>query len=317
MICCIVFLDQMVFADNLELFTNNQIYVESDLLFVYGNGLPNENLIIRLFNPDGTISKFDQIETDSNGYFHHILLVWPKTSNKFPYGVYDVEVTSTEQNGLSNHVSIKFSESAQQITIPIQHQINATIFTPDSTAVDNTIRIFSQITSDGMLISTSPDKLLNNSHVHLPSGQVVSLASEFHTLHQGLYFADYVPKQTGTYVFHIITFYNGLISHNSAATTVYAQDISSISNQLVNLDAVLNRTSDELNKLQHNTYNFGIALDAANTNIDESVISISKSVNNIEEASIQLNSLLFPIILFIAIIIALQIAMLARHRHFD
>lgn len=307
--------DQTALSGNLELFTNSQIYVESDLLFVYGDGLPNENLILRLFNPDGAISKFDQIETDSNGHFHHILLVWPKASNKFPYGVYDVEVTSTEQNGLSSKASIKFSESAQLVTMPIQHQINTSVFAPDTTAVDSSIRIFSQITSDGMLISTNPDKLLSNSHVHLPSGQVVSLASEFHTLHQGLYFVDYTPKQIGTYVFHIVTFYNGLISHNSAATSVSIQDISDISNQIVKLDTVLNRTSDELNKLQHNTYNFGIALDEANNNIDESVIAISKSVNNIEEASIQLNSLLFPIILFIAIIIALQIAMLARNRH--
>lgn len=314
--CCILlFNSQISFSENLELFTNDQIYAPSNPLFVYGTSLPNENIIIRLFHPDGTIAKFDQIEADSNGMFHHILLIWPETSTKFPYGVYDVEVTSTEQNGLSRIVSIRFSESTKTISIPIQHQINTSVFIPETIAVNNTTRIFSQITSDGMLISDDVNKLLGNSHVHLPSGEVVSFASKFRILHQGLYFADYTPEQVGTYVFHIVTFYNGLISHNSAITSVLIQDINGISNQIMKLDSILNETSDELSKLQHNTYNFGTSLDTANENINNSVSSITKSVNNIEKASIQLNSLFFPIVLFLTIIIALQITILARTRH--
>jgi hypothetical protein len=44
------------------------------------------------------------------------------------------------------------------------------------------------------------------------------------------------------------------------------------------------------------------------------VTSVSNSVENIEEASSQLNSLLFPIVASIGIIVALQVAILARRR---
>jgi len=48
--------------------------------------------------------------------------------------------------------------------------------------------------------------------------------------------------------------------------------------------------------------------------IDTSVTSMSSAVANIEEASLQVNSLLFPIVGAIAVILALQITILARRR---
>jgi hypothetical protein len=48
--------------------------------------------------------------------------------------------------------------------------------------------------------------------------------------------------------------------------------------------------------------------------IDTSVASMSKAVTTIEEASLQVNSLLFPIVASIAVILALQITILARRR---
>jgi len=85
----------------LELFTNSKVYSSQHSLQVYGTGLPEENLIIRLFAPDETISKFDQITTESDGSFNYGLLIWPEPSTNFPYGTYTIEVISTEQNGLS------------------------------------------------------------------------------------------------------------------------------------------------------------------------------------------------------------------------
>ncbi|MEE2600971.1 MAG: methyl-accepting chemotaxis protein, partial [Thermoproteota archaeon] len=41
---------------------------------------------------------------------------------------------------------------------------------------------------------------------------------------------------------------------------------------------------------------------------------MSSAVTNIEEASLQVNSLLFPIVGSIAVIVALQITILARRR---
>ncbi len=89
------------FSEELVLFTNSKVYAPEHNLQVYGTGLPEENLIIRLFAPDETIAKFDQITTDSDGSFNYGLLIWPEPSTSFPYGTYTVEVISTEQNGIS------------------------------------------------------------------------------------------------------------------------------------------------------------------------------------------------------------------------
>ena len=59
---------------------------------------------------------------------------------------------------------------------------------------------------------------------------------------------------------------------------------------------------------------FDATLLTASEKIDESTITISKSVESISEASSQLNSLLFPIIASIGIIVALQITIIARRR---
>ena len=88
--------------EELTFFTSNTVYSENQPLFVSGAGVPGENIIVRIFAPDGTITKFDQIETNTeDGSFNYLLLVWPEPSVVFPYGTYIVEAISTEQNGLS------------------------------------------------------------------------------------------------------------------------------------------------------------------------------------------------------------------------
>ena len=302
------------YSYSLELYTDNKVYTEKQPLFLYGYSSPNENIIIRLFYPDGTVAKFDQISADANGLFNHILLIWPESSPTFPYGTYTLELTSVETKGLSKIIDLKFSISTEMITIPISNDISVSLFVPEIVAVDNLIRLFVQITSDGMLIGDDPNNLLDTSHVHLPSNQVESLSSKFNTLHQGLYFIDYMPHDIGTFVFHIITFDNGIISHKSAITTVVNQDINGISEQLATLNSIFDDTVVTLDKLQTNVENFGFTLENANNNINQNVKSISDSVHNIEETSLQLNSLLLPIIASVGIIMALQIATLARRR---
>ena len=99
---------------------------------------------------------------------------------------------------------------------------------------------------------------------------------------------------------------------------IYAIDAKGINKIEVNsikLNTILDETSDELNTLKTEIEGFGATLESASENIDTSVTSVSTSVTNIEEASVQLNSLLFPIVASIGIIIALQIAILARRRN--
>ena len=305
----------------LQMSTDRQVYSEGQPLLVYGKGLPNEPIIIRLFAPDGTISQFNQITSDNNGDFSHTLIRWPNATTIYAYGTYAVEAIATNEQGQSQKVDIKFAPSSTLEQIPIERTVNTIVFAPQTAAINQTFRVFVQVTSDGLLVAGSPSKLLGTSHIHLPSGDVQSLTDSFKTLHQGLYYVDYVPMQEGTYVFHIVAFDQGTISHGSAATLVLKQNIEGISNQILQLNSVLDSTSQELDKLKSEIQGFGNVLDnsqrtitQANQNINKSVTSMSDSVKNIEEASGQFNSLFLPVVALIAIIIALQITILARRR---
>jgi len=311
----------LAYAYALQMSTDREVYSEGQPLLVYGKALPNEPIIIRLFAPDGTISQFNQITADNSGDFSHILIRWPNATTTYTYGTYAVEAIASKEQGQSQKIDVKFAPSSTLIQVPIQRVVNTLVFAPQTAAVNQTFRVFVQVTSDGLLVAGSPSKLLGTSHVHLPSGDVVSLASSFKTLHQGLYYTDYTPTQEGTYVFHIVSFDQGTISHGSAATVVLKQNIEGISNQILKLNSVLDSTSQELDKLKAEIQGFGNVLDSsqrsitqANQNINKSVTSMSESVKNIEEASGQFNSLFLPVVALIAIIIALQITILARRR---
>ncbi len=298
----------------IELLTTNKVYSEGQPLFVYGKGQSDETLIIRLFAPDETIVKFDQIITANDGSFNHVLLTWPIASPSFPFGTYAIEVISTEQNGISQKIDVQFTSTTDLIEVPVERHVDTSVFAPETAAINMPFRVFVQTTSDGLLIGDDPKDLLQTTHVHLPSGKVETISDAFSTLHQGLYYLDYTPLEEGTYVFHVVSFNQGTLSHGSVATNVLSQDLGGISNQIIKLNSGLKETSNELDTLKSEIKGFGDTLEHASSNIDTSVTSISNSVVNIEEASSQLNSLFFPIVASIGIIVALQIAILARRR---
>ena len=298
----------------LELSTNSKIYSPEHNLQVYGTGLPEENLIIRLFAPDETIAKFDQITTDSDGSFNYGLLLWPEPSPDFPYGTYTVEVISTEQNGISKKIDVKFSSTTELLDVTVERFVNTLVFAPETAAINQPFRVFVQTTSDGLLIGNNPDELLGSTHVHLPSGLSISLSDSFETLHQGLYFVDYIPKEEGTHVFHVVAFSQGTTSHGSSATNVLSQDLGGISEQIITLNSILDETSGELDNLKSEIKGFDSTLERASIQIDENIGTISDSVKFISEASSQLNALMLPIIASIGLIVALQITILARRR---
>jgi hypothetical protein len=272
-----------------------------------------------LFAPDGTIAEFEQIITNSDGSFSYKMLDWPSSSTKYPYGTYTVEaITNT---GESQKIDIKFASSTELELIPIERKITTQVFAPEMAAADRSFRVFVQVTSDGLLVSGDAKKVLASSHIHSPDGKVQSLAMSIEMLHEGLYFVEYTPRIEGTYIFHMVAFSQGTQSHGSAATLVLGQDLGGISKQIVILDEVLTTASDNLNVLQTDIHGFGSTLEDASTTlrdsvttIDASVSSMSSAVDNIEEASLQVNSLLFPIMGAIAVILALQISIIARRR---
>ena len=302
------------------MYTNQQIYATQHPLLIYGTGPADAPLILRLFAPDGTIAEFEQIITNSDGSYSYKMLDWPSSSTQYPYGTYTVEVIAST-TGENQKTDIKFASSTELEMIPIEREITTQVFAPEMAAADRPFSVFVQVTSDGLLVSGDAKKVLSSSHIHSPDGKVQSLAMSIEMLHEGLYFVEYTPRMQGTHIFHMVAFSQGTQSHGSAATLVLGQDIAGISRQIITLNEVLTTASDELDVLQTDIHGFGSTLEEASTKlrdsvetIDTSVTSMSAAVNNIEEASLQVNSLLFPIMGAIAVILALQISIIARRR---
>jgi hypothetical protein len=298
----------------LDVYTNQLVFAPGDPIFVHGLATPKEPIIIRLFTPDGTIAEFEQLMTNIDGSFQHFLMEWNEPTTNLPYGTYILEVISNQQGGISKKLEIKFSSTSDFIKIPIERTVNTKVFAPETAAVGRDFRVFVQTSSDGLLIGNDPSEILGTSHIHLPNGQLVNLEDELRTLHQGLYYVDFLPVLEGIYVFHMVAFDEGNISHGSAATNVLTQDIRGISAQIIELNQILDETKTELSNLKEETSTFGSSLSDASSNLDDSVVLISTSVGNIEEGSSQLNALLFPVVASIAIILALQIVIIARRR---
>ena len=308
-----------VFAEDLSAFTNQQIYTTQHPLLVYGTGPENAPLVVRLFAPDGSIAEFQQITTNSDGSFSYKILDWPDSSTKYPFGTYTVEILTNI--GLTQNIDIKFASSTELELIPIERRIITQVFAPEMAAADRPFRVFVQVTTDGLLVSGDAKKVLSSSHIHSPDGKVQSLAMSMEMLHEGLFFVEYTPRTEGTYIFHMVAFSEGTQSHGSAATLVLGEDIAGISRQIITLNDVLTTASTELDTLQTDIHGFGTTLEDASaklensvTIIDTSVSSMSSAVENIEQASLQVNSLLFPIMGAIAVILALQISIIARRR---
>ena len=298
----------------LEISTNTKVYSPEHTLQVYGTGLPGENLILRLFAPDESITKFDQVQTNPDGTFNHQLLIWPDPSTGTPYGTYVVEVLSTEQNGFSKKINIAFSSTTELISVAIERQIDTIVFAPETGALNQSFRVFVQTTRDGLNIGNDPSQLLGNSLIHLPDGSSLPMKNYFNTLYAGVYYFDFTPRQQGTHVFQISVFNEGVTSKGFAATHVLSQNLGGINKQITKLNSVLDDTSNELNILKSEIEGFDTTLLTASDKIDKSTGDISESVEVISEASSQLNSLLFPIIASIGIIVALQITIIARRR---
>ena len=221
---------------------------------------------------------------------------------------------STEQNGLSKKIDIKFSSTTDLISVAIERDIDTVVFAPETGALNQSFRVFVQTTRDGLNIGNDPSALLGNSVIHLPNDSSLSLKNYFKTLYAGVYYFDFTPRQQGTHVFQISVFNDGITSKGFAATHVLSQNLGGINKQIIKLNFVLDETSNELNILKSEIEGFDTTLLTASDKIDTSTGSISASVESISEASSQLNSLLFPIIASIGIIVALQITIIARRR---
>ena len=242
---------------NLDIYTNQLVFAPGEPIFVHGQAMPKEPVIIRLFTPDDTIAEFEQIMTSDDGSFHHFLMEWGNPTTNLPFGTYILEVISNQQGGISKTIEIKFSSTSEFVQVPIERNVSTIVFAPETAAVSRDFRVFVQTSSDGLLIGNEPNQILGTSHVHLPNGQVENLEDDLKILHQGLYYVDYLPALEGIYVFHMVTFDEGNISHGSGATNVLTQDIRGISTQILELNEILDETKTELANLKQETSQFG------------------------------------------------------------
>ena len=190
-----------VFAEELQAFTNQQIYTTQHPLLVYGTGPEKAPLVIRLFSPDGGIAEFAQITTNSDGSFNHKILDWPQSSTKYPFGTYTVEVLTNI--GESKKIDIKFASSTELELIPIERRIVTEVFAPEMAAADRSFRVFVQVTTDGLLVTGDAKKVLSSSHIHSPDGKVQSLAMSIEMLHEGLFFVEYTPRMEAVSYTHL------------------------------------------------------------------------------------------------------------------
>ena len=146
-----------VFAAEFEVYTNQQIYSTPHPLFIYGTGDPNTPLVLRLYTPDGSTAEFKQVIVNSDGTFNLKLLDWPKFSTTFPYGTYTVE--AIPQSGPPKKIDIKFASSTELKQIPIERDLNTQVFAPEIAAINKPFRVFVQVTSDGLMVSSESVKV--------------------------------------------------------------------------------------------------------------------------------------------------------------
>ena len=58
----------------LDVYTNQLVFAPGEPIFVHGQAMPKEPIILRLFTPDDTIAEFEQIMTGEDGSF--IISLW-------------------------------------------------------------------------------------------------------------------------------------------------------------------------------------------------------------------------------------------------
>ena len=59
---------------------------------------------------------------------------------------------STEQNGLSKKINIKFSSTTELISVAVEKEIDTIVFAPETGAKNQSFRVFIQTTRDGLNI---------------------------------------------------------------------------------------------------------------------------------------------------------------------
>jgi hypothetical protein len=280
---------------------NQPIFVPKDALLVYGEAGANDGLFITLSDPVGRVLKIETVKADGNGRYTVQLYTWPNPSANVPYGLYIIEVTSSIF-GAKRTIEVKFTDVESAGGIQEPHVLAVKLDSPTEVSVNKTFRIFVQVTFDGALVDVADPsellELLGSTHIH--SGEVtINLGDKFNELHEGIYFADVRLDTEGTYIIHAVGFHRGFLAHDSKVIAAGIA-IGDIQQSLNRLRGEIEQTSDDVK--------------AAREGIKEDIEAAAGAVEDLKQASGQINSIILPILALISVIIALQVSLFARIR---
>lgn len=290
---------------------NQDSFLPGDILVVYGKSFPNDTLVFRIFDPADKAVRIESAKADSTGSFTAQIFTWPQPSKNYVFGRYLIEAASTIVPTYKETHTVSFSDSPS--VGPLQSQpgiLSVKLDSPTEISVGKTFRIFVQVTFDGALVNVEdPNQLLSSSHIH-SGNATINLAGKFVKLHEGIYYADVRLDKEGTYIIHAIAFYRGFLTHDSKVVSS-GSSIGEVQDSVNRLKTELDKTSHDLNATRTDITQ---AVNDARTAIKEDLQTATGTVDQLKDASGQINSIILPILALISVIIALQISLFARIR---
>lgn len=290
---------QQTLSQNFIIKTNQKAFVPGDTLIIYGKAEPSDALVVKVFDPANKAMQIQTILVSSDGSFTAQVLTWPQPSRNLVFGTYNVEVSSSRFPSDRTTISVTFSEETRRADTAVLHTLAVKLDSPTEVSTGKPFRIFMQTTFDGELVRVDdPAEMLASSHIH-SGNTVINLAGDINELHEGIYYADVILDEEGTYIIHSIAFYRGFRAHDSK--------VVSSGTSIGDIQQSINQLNVELNSTRQ-------AVDDAQVAIEKEIQQAEATVEELQGASGQINSLILPILALISVIIALQISLFARIR---
>jgi hypothetical protein len=304
-------LQNQIQGPRLIFLVNQDNFLPGNILVTYGKSFPNDTVVLRIFDPAGKAVRIESIKADANGSYTEQVFTWPQPSKNFVFGRYTIEATSSIVPTYKESRTVSFSDIPSTGSLQSQASILfVKLDSPTQISVGKTFRIFVQVTFDGALVNVDdPNQLLSSSHIH-SGNETINLAGTFIKLHEGIYYSDVKLDKEGTYIIHAIAFHRGFLAHDSKVVSS-GSSIGEIQESVNSLKAELDKTSHQLNSTRADITK---SVDDARSAIKGDIETATGAVDQLKDASGQINSIILPILALISVIIALQISLFARIR---
>lgn len=270
----------------LELYTNKDIYTPDDTLVVFGNTIPNDSIIVELFNPTGNLIYRTQLDANGKGEFASILFKFPNPdSEKFRLGTYTLIAVSSIDKVNASKIFVYQLKQLEEVKSDLNLRLNLDLFVP-AIASKHGIPVIAYVTlNDAPLLN--PDSV--TFELGYPDGKSVTLN---YTSTNGIYKASFDTEQVGYHYISVKVRYHDIVASKLAIINVF--DDSS---------RILNSIDSKLNNLTATSY-----LDSKKLSmIQDDMEKVSNSIS-------QFTSLLLPILGIIIVILLIEAVLLVRYR---